>query len=875
MNHLSVTRLLESKYGVNGRPGAKTECPECGKNTLSIKRDDSIARCFHPSCNKFFRPGESRSPGWSAWHVALDHIRQDLRRELQRQEKEGGKAWRYLTKERMVHPGVIRDAQIGAVPSNYDADLHTGLAIARFKNEIAEMEAAQKEKKGRPTKAWTQARDRMAAHLESLKASSEALSERLKYTGNLVFFHGDAQHRVMSMRFRPPYSKRMYTWKHSKRGGVFGHDLFSPIRKGSKPLLDEYNGTIFVCEGEFNTLQLQSMIRRCAEAKKVPFTYANSCAVGSSSGPDLETVRKISRRRIFLYDNDDAGFALLEKARELMTIEVAGSPEEGEDLDEYLRGFPDPLSAEQGLKRLLESREPMYRSFGGVKKEICICRMLGGKGFLISRDVAEMIVHDLEQRGEFYYDGTTPYLFLAEDKVLFPIKKDDPEVVHLLHKYGQNRSEKLYDFLVAELQSHAQASGVKTTVHVGSHYDSKRHVLYVYNHAGQVYRITDKSKDLVDNGSDGVLFLRVPGAEPFEYLDRTSKGIPLFSKHIAGSPNFSSGRVKADEKRLLMELWLYSNFFRSIMPTKPILAFIGPKGSGKSVTPKKMGKILVGPGFNVSQLTEDVRDFDAAVSNSHFVAIDNADSPCKWLPDRLAVVSTGGVVSRRAYYTTNQLEEFETRAALVITSRTPDFTRDDVADRLLIMNVERFTEFIPESQLMDELLRDRNGIWSEVLDQLQLVVRALKKQASLVYKGGLRMSDFASFATKFLVEARGWSAGKVQDLFERVGSEQASFSIQDDPLVQMIIEWAWSRGRVKISNRGLLEELHRHSSDSNFTFEYTGRLHAFSMKMNKLRPSLEQYFKPIEMTKAHRGTRLWTYELKDDFQEQFDLPEAA
>ena len=48
------------------------------------------------------------------------------------------------------------------------------------------------------------------------------------------------------------------------------------------------------------------------------------------------------------------------------------------------------------------------------------------------------------------------------------------------------------------------------------------------------------------------------------------------------------------------------------MRTKPILAFIGSKGSGKSITNRKVGLILFGDAFDVMPLTDDSKDCDSS-----------------------------------------------------------------------------------------------------------------------------------------------------------------------------------------------------------------------------------------------------------------------
>ncbi|MHC5057588.1 MAG: hypothetical protein ACYTKD_23175 [Planctomycetota bacterium] len=161
-------------------------------------------------------------------------------------------------------------------------------------------------------------------------------------------------------------------------------------------------------------------------------------------------------------------------------------------------------------------------------------------------------------------------------------------------------------------------------------------------------------------------------------------------------------------------LWFYTLFFPELFPTRPILALVGEAGSVKTFALKKVGRLLFGRSFNVMQLSKDPKDFEAALTNMPFVAVDNSDTRIDWLPDHLAVAATGGSLQRRELYTTNRLVEFPVVASVGITSRTPHFRREDIADRLLLFYLKRLRSFTPESDLLQELENRRDEVMTEV-----------------------------------------------------------------------------------------------------------------------------------------------------------------
>jgi hypothetical protein len=247
----------------------------------------------------------------------------------------------------------------------------------------------------------------------------------------------------------------------------------------------------------------------------------------------------------------------------------------------------------------------------------------------------------------------------------------------------------------------------------------------------------------------------------------------------------------------LVRLQLLAMFFPELFPTRPILAMIGPKGSGKTSVLELIGTLFFGDKFRVADLTDDPRDFDAALTSDFFVVADNADRTIKWLPDKLAVVATGGTIKRRLYYTTNKQVEFPLKAWFAITSRTPQFNREDVADRLLPIRVQRFNGFAALSDLKTEMVRDRNLLLTALVRDVQKVLRGLKKHGGMRHETSFRMADYGQFAHK-VSGALGFD-DDIEDVLHRLGREQIAFAMRNEPLFEWVERWLampGNRGRT-------------------------------------------------------------------------------
>jgi hypothetical protein len=303
----SVTAILSENHHIAARPGVKVDCPFCHHRTFSIRRDDQLGKCFHPACGRFITPTQHDGQYHHSLAQVLEDIFYDFHQALLNlQVAPYENAYVYLVDERQIHPRVVADSMLGAVPSGgYDVE-------ARFQPLIDEVEAAIRAgeqqhagKRGRPK----QSRGRTPeAYLTFLAEAKEKLSTCLAgHAGSLCFFHTDAMHRIVAIRFRRPYSKAMVYFKpYKKVAGLFGHGLFTPYESDD---LADLNERLFVMEGEVNQLQLQSLVVRRAEAVGKEPGYLFACAVGGVDNADFHTIHKVARSPIICYDLDSCDLA--------------------------------------------------------------------------------------------------------------------------------------------------------------------------------------------------------------------------------------------------------------------------------------------------------------------------------------------------------------------------------------------------------------------------------------------------------------------------------------------------------------------------------------------------------------------------------------
>lgn len=849
----TVSQVLFEKHGISLRPGSERgKCPFCGHETFGIVKDDRYGKCFHPNCGRVMSSA-GENPNVNIMNDILEEVFSDFRHVLfaQRDSDTEG-AYSYLVKERKVHPLVVEQSLLGVVPASYSI-------MEKFVPHIRELEGQIRDewkiRPGRQPKAKSE-KEVMLDFLNDSQKKAEACFSRTG--GWLCFFYTDANHRLVAIRLRKPYTKEVLLFKPHKEPygdimGVFGQEL----KQGS-------TDSLIVMEGEFNQLQLQSLAVRHAEANKIEPEYYHACAVGGVDNADYRTVRKISRQPVICYDNDESngGFKLVMNALVTMSVLATTTPQPHNDMDEHIVSFGDDVDAAyKDVTAIIQGAVKYYRTYESVKAEIHHARQKKPgdtrQEFEVYKDVENIIIQDLYDRGTFYYEDTRAYLFLNEEKRLIPIESGNDDFRRLMHRYGINGSEKLYHYLAKSVSAEALEHGHKTEIYRLAHYDAERFTLYLFNNDSQVYRITPTEIELHDNGVDGVLFVNKTSAESF-IMEPIEDGRSLLDEIIISRINFDTDELSPDDRRLLFTLWLLSLFFDSIFPTRPILALLGSHGAGKTTVGRMVLKLLFGRNADVTPLRQP-DDFDTAVINSPYVVFDNVDDKREWLNDKLAIAATGGCIRKRKLYTDNEEIAIPIRSSIAITSRTPQFNRPDVAERLLMMKLERRTDYGSEHALQLEAMKNRNRIMSELVNHLQEALIALSEQRDIEVAGAFRMADFYDFCMRIASNAD--IEREVKSIFDRLSHEQSTFTLEDDPLFILLREWVTKNPDREVDAAGLLDGLRRIAEVKKAPLDSTRTAHSLGQWISHQKPNLDTYF-DITSRNAGGHRRLYSFSPK-------------
>jgi hypothetical protein len=671
---------------------------------------------------------------------------------------------------------------------------------------------------------WKKCRDDLIYKITSVPQYEE--QERMRANlpsppspryGWLVMWYTDQRLRITGFKLRRVVggnTKMFVPWRLAeKKFGVFGASLF--------PADQSATNAVLVVEGEFNLLRLQSLYY------EVNGAWENVVATGGATTVDVETIIRCGDNIVVCYDHDastmvnpmGAGWAVVDRITKQKKVYAFTTPDIGSDMDSYIDKLSKMGMTPNGImmrvKDLVEHARVVYRDLDSVKDEIEDARTSKAYAWQIFENVSDIIIRDMNERGRFYNDKNGfAWFFDQETSKLIKIEKDNSDMVVVINRYGINYGSKLFQPIIGALYTHALAEGQNVEIQHFSYFNKGSDadtslVLYIYN-GGSVFRITNSSISVVPNGADGVLFkhdksfvpVHITADKITNFVHREGAKMSRFRALITSTIQIDESICEAPESvRLMFEAWVVGSFFGNMMESRPILAVLGEPGSGKTYTMRKILKLINGNSSAIITITNDNKDFDATLdSTAPIIVVDNIDGKQpKWFADRIASVVTGGVISVRKLYTNSDLVMIKPSAWIAVTAYKPHvLSRQDIADRLLIIPLERYKGDVTDEQFDNMLIeKARENTWCEILLMAMNVLREMYDNDGNprnlippnVYHYRMRMFQNFTFALAKITDR----ADAAIDAFNMIHIEQTSLKISGNFMIDLLIEWACHR----------------------------------------------------------------------------------
>ena len=441
----------------------------------------------------------------------------------------------------------------------------------------------------------------------------------------------------------------------------------------------------------------------------------------------------------------------------------------------------------------------------------------------IPRRLFPVIEGAINANGRLLHAEGRPYLWDGVDHSIYEIaSKSDRWSAYVYGRYRLIPSEQLTRHVTTMLAGHALAHGESATARRFTYFDKDELVLYVSDYDGHSYRLDGSDEvRLVDNGT-AVMFFDDDGGKHVQDPEIGQHGelVPTLLGDLEFAGTTAGGMTAEDQKRLLA-VWMHAIAFNELLPAKPVLIAEGSPGSGKTSMLQRIQYALHGVHRARSLGKDDEADFGVTLMRSPIALIDDVNGYIEWLQNALCAYVTGAGWSRRKKYSDDEEVVIQPRAFLAFASKNPvTFRRDDIADRSIIVRMERreASGFRPLSSLLESIDANRSRLFGEWLWNLNRIVRRIRAgmpDPPTAY----RMADFARLAM-VVGEVLGFSADDMSSTLEAAQAEREAFLWETDPLPDLLGKWVKTDANSsrEIPPMDLFRELSELAEKNRITF---------------------------------------------------------
>jgi hypothetical protein len=454
-------------------------------------------------------------------------------------------------------------------------------------------------------------------------------------------------------------------------------------------------------------------------------------------------------------------------------------------------------------------------------------------------------------------DGTLyVYLGATRQLVTFPntVREAEQLVAYVTQVYGITFTDTFGRYIFDSFRNYALAHAIANDPRRFAVYDVRAHVGYLTNYQGRMWRLDGGTPMLVDNGTDDVFFINDDGGVSCEPQIR-HHGILL---DLLTDLNFAESGLSGmtpEAQRQAMIVWLFALAFPDLMPTKPLLILEGTQGSGKSAAVALMQLALMGVSKPMILQRNKEDDFGVILLRSPLAVFDNTDSYIEWVPDAVCAYTTSGQWVKRKLYSNSEEVVIKPHAFIAVASKNPaSFRREDVADRCLIMRLERRANFTAFETLRQDVLAQREALLGEYLWYVNQIIAYMRTHGDVMERNETaRMADYARFA-RAVSAVLGWPATTIDDLMASIAHERDTFINEDDPLVQLLEHWVKKNARRPVTVQKLFSDLDALAPMLGATFYKSPRVLAQKVRS----PHVERAFK-VKMT-IREGQKYYEFE---------------
>ncbi len=470
-----------------------------------------------------------------------------------------------------------------------------------------------------------------------------------------------------------------------------------------------------------------------------------------------------------------------------------------------------------------------------------------------------VILARLKKEGEFIRTDDTNLWYIRTElgrPVLVSPRSDYMKAL-LDVEFGLNPIESEANYVLYSLMSYCMGLPVTATTGALSYYDSPSNTLLLHTGKKDVMYITKDGISKVIDGAYGIVFPWPITSDAFNPVQPVLENATKFdwAQMLFDKSLHNLVGITEEEAYAILKVWFMFLLFKDATISRPLLALFGQPGSGKSTLFRRIYSLLYGKNRSLGGITKP-EDFDQAVASDPLVVLDNVDTWQPWLPDRLALSASTSDIVRRKLYTDSDTVVLKRQALLGITAHNPKFGREDITDRLVLLNFERLQKFIPEGEMISEILAKRNQIWGAIVDDIQAVLRQPMPNPADVPQ--FRVEDFARvgyWIASALNIAPDFSKG-----LEALRSGQKSFNLDEDHILVEAIRTYVDKGKFTDQYQPvgkIFNNLSVYAQDQHGFITVYGNAKKLGQKLWALQDSLKEVFAIDWKYDTNVGGKVW------------------
>ena len=313
--------------------------------------------------------------------------------------------------------------------------------------------------------------------------------------------------------------------------------------------------------------------------------------------------------------------------------------------------------------------------------------------------------------------------------------------------------------------------------------------------------------------------------------------------------------------------WLVAALFPDIAHPIPLL--VGEQGTGKSTTARLLSRLVDPSPAELRSAPKDLEQWAVAASGSWLVVLDNLSGIPDWLSDALCRAVTGDGMVRRRLYENDDLAVLAFRRVVALTSIDPGALRGDLADRIVMFDLERFAERGEELRLDAAFRRAWPGLLGGLCDLACQVLAALP---GVQVDRPPRLADFARIVAA-VDQVLGTSALEV---YRALSNRISADVVEADPVAQAVRQLATAQGTWQGTAGELLGKLTADLGDQRPPRGWPATPRGMAAALTRAAPALRDVGVRVEPAGrvGHQGQRCWWLSVDPDAQAPTN-PQAA